>query len=118
MRSIGAVLAVTALAMIGLIAIPPNGFADEQLTITGDPREVKMGDGRLQVIPTEQGGFVVVGELVRGKPTNVVLLEGASPVRVKVAPHHHADVLAVHHEMEETLEAIAGQVHEWQSSGD
>jgi hypothetical protein len=34
MRSIGAVLAVTALAMVGLIAIPPNGFADEQLTTT------------------------------------------------------------------------------------
>ena len=117
MRSIGAVLAVTALALVGLIAIPPNGFADEQLTITGQPKEVKFDGSQLQVIPTERGVFLVVGELVKGKPANVVLLEGARPAQVKIAPHHHADVLVVHSEMEETLEAIADQVHEWKTSG-
>jgi hypothetical protein len=45
MRSIGAVLAVTALAMVGLIAIPTNGVADEQRRITGEVREVKFEGG-------------------------------------------------------------------------
>lgn len=103
MRSIGAVLAVTALAMVGLIAIPTNGVADEQLRITGEVREVKFEGGQLQIIPTERGVFLVVGELVQGKPGNVVLLEGARPAQVKVARHHHADVLVVHCEFEELL---------------
>lgn len=69
MRSIGAVLAVTALTMIGLITIPPNGFADEQLTITGNPREVKIGDGQLQVIPTERRfRFLSPSPTARAKP--------------------------------------------------
>lgn len=103
MRSIGTVLALTALAMVGLIAMPPNGFADEQLTIIGEPKQVKFEGGQLQIIPTEKGVFLVVGELVKGKPGNVVLLEGARPAQVKVARHHHADVLVVHREFEELL---------------
>ena len=103
MRSIGAILAVTALQMVGLIALPPNGFADEQLTIIGPPKEVKFEGGQLQITPTERGVFLVVGELVKGKPANVVLLEGARPAQVKIAPHHHANVLVVHRELEEEL---------------
>jgi hypothetical protein len=103
MRSIRAVLAVTALATVGLIAMPPNGFADKQFTIIGQPKEVKFGDGQLQVIPTDKGVFLMIGELVKGKPANVVLLEGARPAQVKIAPHHHANVLVVHRELEEQL---------------
>jgi hypothetical protein len=97
------VLAVTALAMIGLIAIPTHGVADEQITITGEARAVKFNGSQLQIIPTEKGVFLVVGELVKGKPANLVLLEGARTTQVKVAPHHHADVLVVHRAFEEEL---------------
>jgi len=108
MRGMRAVIAVAALLTVGLIAIPTNGVADEQLTITGEAREVKFDGGQLQIIPTEKGVFIVVGELVKGKPGNVVLLEGARPAQVKVARHHHADVLVVHRQFEELL---AEQVH-------
>ena len=98
-----AVITVMGLLLVGLIAIPTHGFADEQITITGKPTEVKFDGGQLQIIPTEKGVFLVVGELVKGKPANVVLLEGARPTQVKIAPHHHADVLVVHREYEEEL---------------
>jgi hypothetical protein len=96
--------------MVGLISIPPSEYADEQLTIIGQPKEVKFEDGQLQIIPTERGVFLVVGELVKGKPANVVLLEGARPAQVKISPHHHANVLVVHRELEELLakEAAVG----------
>ncbi len=110
MSSIGAVLAVTALTLVGLIAIPPNGVADEQLTIIGEPKEVKFDGNQLQIIPTEKGVFLVVGELVKGKPGNVVLLEGAHLAQVKVARHHHADAMVIHREFEEELPE---QVHEF-----
>jgi hypothetical protein len=103
MRSMRAVIAVVALLMVGFIAIPTDGVADEQLRITGEAREVKFEDSQLQIIQTEKGVFVVVGELVKGKPANVVLLEGARPAQVKVARHHHADVLVVHRAFEELL---------------
>jgi ferric-dicitrate binding protein FerR (iron transport regulator) len=103
MRSMRAVTAVAALLMVGLIAIPTKGVADEQITITGEAREVKFEGGSLQIIPTEKGVFIVVGELVKGKPGNVVLLEGARTTQVKVAPHHHANVLVVHRAYEEEL---------------
>jgi hypothetical protein len=103
MRSMRAVIAVVALLMVGFIAIPTNGVADEQLRITGEAREVKFEGGSLQIIPTEQGVFLVVGELVKGKPANVVLLEGARTTQVKIAPHHHANVLVIHRAFEEEL---------------
>lgn len=76
---------------------------------------MKFEDGQLQIIPTGKGVFIIVGELVKGKPGNVVLLEGARPAQVKIARHHHADVLVVHREFEELL---AEQLHEFQSSSD
>jgi len=103
MRSLGVVIAVTALALVGLIGIPTHGFADEQIRITGEPKEVKFEGSQLQIIPTERGVFIVVGELVKGEPANVVLLEGARPAQVKIARHHHADVMVVHRELEEEL---------------
>jgi hypothetical protein len=115
MRRMRAVIAVMALLLVGLIAIPPNGFADEQLTIIGKPQEVKFDGGQLQIIPTEKGVFIVVGELVKGQPGNVVLLEGARPTQVKIAPHHHADVLVVHRGYEEEL---ARQAPTFRSTGD
>jgi hypothetical protein len=110
MRSLAAVIAVTALALVGLIAMPTHGFADEQIRITGEPKEVKFEGSQLQIIPTEKGVFVVVGELVKGKPANVVLLEGARPAQVKIAPHHHANILVIHRELEEELAKQAGDL--------
>jgi hypothetical protein len=110
MRSMRAVIAVAALLAVGFIAIPTHGVADEQLTITGEAKEVKFAGGPLQIIPTDKGVFVVVGELVKGKPGNVVLLEGARPAQVKVARHHHADVLVVHRAFEELLAEQAGAI--------
>jgi hypothetical protein len=112
MRSMRAVIAVTAAVMVGLIAIPTSGVADEQLRITGEAREVKFDGSQLQIIPTEKGVFIVAGALVKGKPGNVVLLEGAQPAQVKVARHHHADVLVVHREFEALP---ANQVHAFHS---
>jgi hypothetical protein len=70
MRSIGVVLALTALALVGLIAIPTHGCADEQIRITGEAREVMFDGSQLQIIPTEKGVFIAMA--------------GAAPV----APHH------------------------------
>jgi hypothetical protein len=81
MRSMRAVIAVTALLMVGLIAIPTSRVADEQIRITGEAREVKFDGSQLQIIPAEKGIFIVVGELVKGKPGNVVLLEARAPRR-------------------------------------
>jgi predicted esterase len=49
---------------------------------------------------------MVLGEIVRGQPANVLLFEGARPAQVKLTPHTHTQVLTIHRELDEQLKAF------------
>ena len=106
MRTLIVALAVTVLAMGVLMATPTSGWADEPVRITGDVTEVRLGDTPLQLIPTDQGVFIVQGELAADKLATVMLMEGARPVQIKVTPHTHTQSLVVHRGLEEQWEAL------------
>jgi hypothetical protein len=106
MRTVVVVFAVTVLTMGLLIATPTGGLADESFRITGEVREVQLGETRLQLIPTSRGVFIVQGELTKDKLTNVMLLEGAQPAQIKLTPHTHTQILVVHRELDEQLKAF------------
>jgi hypothetical protein len=55
MRTVVVVFVVTVLTTGVLMVTPPGGFADEPITITGEVREVQLGETRLQLIPTNRG---------------------------------------------------------------
>ncbi|HSF30488.1 MAG TPA: hypothetical protein VLK82_08465 [Candidatus Tectomicrobia bacterium] len=103
MRTVVVVATVSALVMGVFIVSPPGGFADEAVRITGEAREVQLGETRLQLIPTNRGVFIVQGELVNDKLTTVMLMEGARPAQIKMTPHTHRQTLVVHRELEEQL---------------
>ncbi len=101
MRTVIVVAAVTALVMGVFSASPTGGFADEAVRITGEAKKVQLGEVHLQLIPTNRGVFIVQGELVNDKLTTVMLMEGARPAQIKMAPHTHRQTLVVHRELEE-----------------
>jgi hypothetical protein len=102
MRSVIA-FTMTALVLGMLIAIPTEGIADEPVKITGEVKELRQDGMSLQVIPTDRGVFIVVGQLVKERPATVMLLEGARPVQVQVAGDWKT--MVVHRELEERLAA-------------
>jgi hypothetical protein len=103
MRAIVDVFAVTAITLGLLIALPAGGFADERVRLPGGAKEVEFDGMSVQMIPTDKGVFMVLGELTKGQPANVLLFEGARPVQVKVTPHDHTQVMVVHRAWEEEL---------------
>jgi hypothetical protein len=71
--------------------------------VTGQAKEVTLDRMHGQVVPTEEGVFIVIGELVRDQPATVMLLEGARPVQLRVAGDWKT--MVVHRELEEALTA-------------
>jgi hypothetical protein len=91
MRTLIVVLAVSVLTISLLLATPTGGLADERVRITGEIREMQLGETHLQLIPTNRGVFIAQGELANDKLTTVMLMEGARPAQIKVTPHTQAD---------------------------
>lgn len=97
-----AVLASTLMLVVAMTMATP-GFADEPLKITGEVREGENDGTRLKILPTDRGMVIVTGELVKGQPASVVLLEGARSAQLKVTPHTHTQVMTIHRTWEEEL---------------
>lgn len=104
MGTVVVIFAVTALMLGGFIAIPTGASGDEAFEITGEIREVKVGETRLQIIPTNKGVVIAVGELVKDDPANMMLLEGARTAQVTVAQHTHTKTLVVHRGVDKRVE--------------
>lgn len=94
----------SALMLGGLMAMATPGFADEPLKINGEVKQGETDGTPLQVIPTNQGVVIVTGKLVKGRPANAVLVQGAQPVEIKVTPlTQHTQVMTLHRAWEEDL---------------
>jgi hypothetical protein len=87
----------------GLIGASTPDWADEPLKITGEVKEVENDGTRLQIIPTNKGEVIVMGEAVKGRLANAVLLQATRPAEIKVTPHDHTQVMVVHQAWEAEL---------------